>query len=654
VPRRLLLCAALLAFASSASAVDGEVEVGLGGVVPADGWTPLKVRLALEADAAPLVGRVILDRPSFAVSGYAAAFSLQPGASTVVRLCVPVGLGKSYAVRIEDADGETLRTIEPQADWHSLENRERLAILLAPTGLGILSGKSHGKDRPRLAHLSPADLPRDPRPLQEASAIFIPGDADAALVDLCGDAGAVEVLERYVQDGGRLVFLAKPGVPPPWQGTAAEVLLPVQGYTLRSLPAESFEFLLGSLPAGDVAVLEGKLRPGASWRQHSGSVGIIAERAVGQGTVAFVGFDLDEARVRNASKLERLVATLTPTRGRPPWRLKPKRLQKVAAEVFQGRAPLSTLGFVFLAAAIALHVLIMGPIASLASKRRSPWPPLLLPPALSFTLGCAILLVGAATRGDPEARSIEFVVHGEGHAESQLELGLYAGADASFSLDLPRRWNPTLQKRAALDYLTFRAPGPALVFRDGRPVSLAPIAVPARGFSQLRLRGRATGGPRLSIVCDPQDVNVVEVTNRGSEPLSALHLVVFEGKSARIQKVATLAPGESSRCDRRSGVALQRKLDITGDLFDPLDAEAEPILIHRVAELLFMKHGRAPLSSASTDTDAPKTDREFPSAWVLNIDLAAAPPATVRADGEPLSPQQIRCVRVDLLPVRDP
>jgi hypothetical protein len=647
-----MLAASALLFASSpASALDLTVEVGLNGMIPSGGWTTVKARCHLPPGEPPLTGRVVLDRPSFAVSAYAAPVTLTPGKTTVVRLCVPIGMGKNYKVRVVDGSGRTLVEAGPKDPWQALEVRDRLCVLLGGKGLGALSGKE--KDRPRLARVSPRDLPWDPRALEQVSTIFLPGDADADVVDLCNDARSVTLLRRYVSEGGRLVFLARPGVPPPWKGSLLEQLVPVQRAKLRSLDSQALVFMLGETPKGELTVLDAALRPGATWKHHDGSVGLVAQRTLGRGKVGFFAFDLDDPAVRDSEKLGKVLSSLAPHRSSFTFMLREKGAEELAREVFEARRPLGTLAFNLLLFAILLHVLALGPLASHVAKRRGPWRGLLVPPAASLIIGVVVLVAGALSRGDPEVRAVEFVFHdaerpGTGYA--QLEAGLFAGSDTSFALELPSRWNPTLQERSGLDVLTFRAPGPALEFREGGVASLEPLVVPAGGFSQLRLRGAASG-PRLRLRDVPDEPDQIELTSlestRAIEGMFGLEFGV--NGDVRIRPLAPLAAGASIRWGPGASELIDTLQPIGLDVFEVEPGLGADILARRIASLLLGEFMRSPVMGTGK-----KARRTFPRAWVVLIERGADPPFVARDQTGTLPVENLHHLRLHMIPVGEP
>jgi hypothetical protein len=255
-----------------------------------------------------------------------------------------------------------------------------------------------------------------------------------------------------------------------------------------------------------------------------------------------------------------------------------------------------------------------------------------------------ILLVAALARGEPEGRSLEFLVHTKsGVCETQLELALFAGPDTTFAVDLRNGWNPTLQKRSALDALTFRAPSPTLEFRDGKPSTLSPFVVPANGFTQLRVRSSGDSSEtRAQLNPSPSDTTQLELRNLGTTPLTNLSLLSMADKAATWQLLPDLEAGKSLLLKPLTGppIASGEEPPIDGDLFNPEDTPTLQVFNRRVALLLLRAYKRIHRKADS-----------FPSRWAISIELDAEFPLILRSGEAELTDDRLRCVRVHMFPV---
>ena len=93
----------LVACASTGAALEVDVKVGLGGLLVPDTWAPIQVTVTLDADAEPLRGQVVLERPRQAVSRCVTPLEVAPGSRTTVTLAAPIGLA-SQEYRIDVLD----------------------------------------------------------------------------------------------------------------------------------------------------------------------------------------------------------------------------------------------------------------------------------------------------------------------------------------------------------------------------------------------------------------------------------------------------------------------------------------------------------------------------------------------------------------------
>src|SRR5690606_10475709 len=187
-----------------AAALEAEARLGIDGRVGGS-WTPLEVALRAAPDEPAVRGRVSVTLRGFAPC--VAPFALEPGASTRVQLEVPVLPGQGYTVRVEDASGTLLRTVEP-ASWEAVTDDERWIVIADPDALAVVSGIP---GRRCIARPSPERLRGyGARVLDGVTALVLPlDDRDPGLHELVRDAAAVAAIGQFVRAGGRLLLLPR-------------------------------------------------------------------------------------------------------------------------------------------------------------------------------------------------------------------------------------------------------------------------------------------------------------------------------------------------------------------------------------------------------------------------------------------------------------
>jgi len=645
--------------AGPAAAVEAHVRVGLDGFLVAGAWTPLEVRCTVAPDEPPLDGAVLCDLPGDAVGRVRADVRAAPGTTSVVRLAVPVGAGRTYGVRVVDGAGRTVASTEPLATWTLVEPDDGLALVV---GGRRLPGFGADEALPRLARVGPERLPRASGVLEGLRAIFLCGDA-GGLREVARDPEAVTALRRFAEAGGTLVVA--PGGPTAfWTGTPLAALLPVgdaAGWTSR--PPEDVARVVGGLdPAGGpIPVLSTVLRRGARGEEdRRGRDPLVARRALGRGRVVFVAFDLEHPRVRRAPGLRNVLAELA--RRAPPWpRLPPRELEREAAAAFAAYPALGPGGFYLLVLAVLVHIGAIGPVASLVGKRRGARAGLLLAPAASFGVAAGVLAVATLARGEAEARLVTWSFHAAGSRQAavQVDVGLFAGAGGAFTVEVPPGLRPTARSRDDLALLLPRAPVPAAEIAGGRVVAVGPVAVPARGHARVELAGAAGTdgggrflGPPLRVTASgpPDAWPTLRVVTDGAGPLAGLYGLAIHDHGppfARLDRLPEVSPGVTVEWDASEGAPLEAS---GADPLDPFDGgrRAVDALVHAVGWRLLQERQRAVAG-------APRAAARFPTAWVIRVVEEAADRGanglTVR-DGEG-RPVATRVLRVALWPAED-
>lgn len=670
-----LACALLLA--GPARGLEVQVDVGLDGLVVDGAWTPIEVRCTLRPDEPRLEGRVVLARPREAVASVEVALTVEPGETGVARLAAPGGPGVTYTVSVLDAAGRRLAEATPEGATALLLPDERLVLFVGPVGLPAL-GQGAVDDRPRVARLAPARLPRDVHALSAARAVVLkaPASADADHVELARDPAAAAALERYVRGGGTLVLAAGDGAF--WRDGPLDALAPARVDGRGQEPPGALEPLLGA-PEGAraVGVVTCTPRPGARVTWAGERHPLVIERALGRGRVVLVTFDLDRDGARGAAATASFLDGLLARPPATPPLLRGADALALLGDLQEATPPLGTGWFYGLALAAAAQVVGVSLFTAVMVRRRGAWAGLFTPPLTSLGVAAALLVAGALARGGPRVTTLLLEVPdpGGGAAAVHAAVGLAAGRAASFSLEVPPPLRPDAQSASAFDLLRPRGARAALRLRPGRPALVTPLELGGHGRRALLLVGRAVDGdpgldlgPRVAaralpiLVSAPSARGVgerlqpaggvwpqVEVTSREEVPLEGLRVLTFGPAGARLGALAPLSPGESVTFTAGLSDVVAgdppplpaRDLEVAG----PGAPAALDALLARVARRLEAAWLRAAAATPHPDA-AP-----LPAAWVLHARLepGSAVPVLDEA-GRPLPDALTRTVRITCAP----
>ena len=634
--------AGLLACVSPSAALEVDVEVGLGGHLVADTWAPVQVTVTLGEDEPPLTGQVVLERPRQAVSTCAAPIEVAPGERATVFLAAPVGLAsQDYRVEVLDAAGERLTSVTPAETWNLLGDDQQLVVLVGRPSLQALRGE---RDLlPRLAHLPPGRVPREPRALRGAAAVCLKGDRSAELRELAEDPAAIACLRQDVLEGGQLIVFADQHEPTPfWTGTLLAELLPVVRVRGQlQLGPRALESELGVAPDEPVWSLDALQAPGATPPP-------VISRALGLGRVALVTVDVDQPALRGLNGTTGFLARLVRRPPRTTPRLRDEALSEVSARAFAATPTLSALALSLLLLGVIVHLLALGPLTGWVTRRRSAWAGLAIPPVASLLLAGVILLIAALTRGPGRAQSLIYTFQDPDRAQawSQLDLGLFAGASDDFEVELGPHLRPRPQRRPRLDALRFRRPEPTLRFSEGRPVSVGPVYVPARGHTWLELDAiveRDAAPPALTpppLVAlrrslDPDaEWPVFELRHDGAGRLRHVLLVAVGISETRVGLVE-LVGGEPLAWRPESGALLGEVPPLEASPFE--HAAGRRALLLDLAQRLERERHRAAAATSPLERVA------FPAYWAVVLRPVDDPALVVRdARGAELAPRQLQ------------
>lgn len=549
------LLAAVCGCVLPARALDFEVEVGLGGCEQRGAWTPLLVRCALGPEEVPFVGRAVLGIEGYAVGEYAVPLEVPPGGEARAVLCVPTALGGEREVRLVDTAGRVLARAEARRGREWIGAADRLVLGVGGEGLAALRGQ--GGKGVRVATLPESSWPalRDPRSLAAVSTLALLGDGGGRLASLADDPAAVRALQRYVVDGGNLLFVARRGAPFAWRGTRLEALLPVEGLRQAAVGSHALAPLVGALPTARVPVATGTLRSGARWRQRVAGLGLLAERPLGLGRVLFLGFDPDAEPVRRGKRVGAFLLSLVAPSS-PSVRIGVLRegCEEFVDVLALQRRPLAPLGFVGLSCVLLLHLVILG-LAPAYLRRRGPWSAYLGPPLACGALGLGLLVAVALSRSGARAASLTVALHSVLDRAAVPDRGAclttvacWSARNASLRLELAAGVYPALEGASPLDSLQFRQASPTYEGAPASPSRLGPLSVSANGVRGLALRTPPLLAPRLALERSPVGGLVLRSLEREAR-LEGVALLVVETAGVRVLWVGSLSPGEATALD---------------------------------------------------------------------------------------------------------
>ncbi len=643
MPALALACA--LSGAAPAQALEVEARLGLDHLVGGS-WAPLEVDLQAGPDERR-AGEVAVTFTGARLGRCSTSFSLAPGQAHTVRLEVPVLPGHPYEVRVEDERGALLAQVEPTS-WEVLDPDVRWVAVVEPAVVQALLALRDA-DRPRVSRVGAGALAAcSERVLASLTAVVVPLDPrDADVGELLRDRAALDRLEHYVRQGGRLVLVAAAGAPAP--PDELQGLLPLRDPRPVPIQRRTLSPLLGEAEV-DVTLpaLRGELVPGARWLYEAGDHGLVAERPLGDGAVLLVTVDPDALPARAAPHLPRILGQVVGRRApvrQPELSRMAAGLEGVARAALEARAPLSVLGFGLVAAALLVHVLILGPLAVRWGRRRGPWSGLLLPPLVSSALALVVFALAALSRGGPgEVRSLELAVQrGLSPPAVRAELGLVVQESGRLEVELPRHWSPVLRGRSLLEALHFRERPPALRFGEGARLRFGPLRLSAGDVTRVGLEGpgeplayslRAEGEGQWRLRCE-------------EPPLAAIGLRLADGE-VRWGPLSRAASGSEAAEARWSVAGAERAF--TGEGRPRL--ERDPFAGEGGDELLAAM-GQA-LAEAG-DRQAPHERARVADDWLLLLTPSPGPAAEVAAgaDGEQ-QPLPLRALRVTAVPLGAP
>ncbi len=272
-------------------------EVGVDNCYRSGGITPIKVTLDNNGDS--IEGRLSLT-PNDGGKGTEMAIDLpRRGHKVYTLFCRLRGSGidafeaASWDLRLWDkrSGGRALhrQKLEP-------EQEEKATLVLSCTGDGSGLQFLHDKERYRIQHLSPNEMPRQWPGYGPADVVALNGPAWQEMDDEQRAA-----LRVWLDQGGHAVLCGES--PTEWRDPEAAGLIGCAPKDLASLPRLECVTEWAGQPyqasAGKLMTISGPLRPGAEKLLVEGARPIVISRPTVKGRVVWVGFDPFSQTIRN-------------------------------------------------------------------------------------------------------------------------------------------------------------------------------------------------------------------------------------------------------------------------------------------------------------------------------------------------------------------
>jgi hypothetical protein len=280
----LLFLLAGLGTAAPAQAATVEARVGFDGAVALGVPVPLEVQVVPGSERGRVL--VVVEAPALGPLGRAVERTVVPldaipGVPQVVRVPVVVGdLREPLRIRVRLGNRDIAHT-DLAVDPARVGSRMVVALSAVHSGLEILR---RVPGRVVTAYVEPPDLPREWQAYLGVDLLIL-RDLDPSRLDRAQR----DALVTWVELGGRLLVVARPGAPPP---AFLDPLLPAragQERVLETLPGFGSRFG-APLPQGPYPVVGLLPREGAG-SLGEGTIRVLAWRPAGLGEVFLAGFD---------------------------------------------------------------------------------------------------------------------------------------------------------------------------------------------------------------------------------------------------------------------------------------------------------------------------------------------------------------------------
>lgn len=615
----LLVLATLMFLFPSLAVADGspsglmmEVEAAFDGYFKYGEWLPVWVRL--ENSGPDLQAEIQVQVIS---GGGTAIFAAPAVLPTGSRKRIPVYVlpnNYSHELKVQLVAGNEVLTaqkipVKPQP------NHTYLVGLVAPErgALSLIVGASlPGRERPKaFVDLSLADLPEQPEGVRSFDCLIL-NDVDTAL--LTPEKGAT--LEAWVRQGGRLVIGGGAGA----MRTAAglpESLLPLAPLDLLELDAlpglADFAGAEAVRVPGPFIMAVGDLAEGRTLAAQD-DLPLVRERAVGNGSVDFVAFDLAvspfDAWTGTTAFWERL---LSPGAAYPEW-LPPdvSSRQMRSGQMIYALSNLPSLDLPSirgLGALLAVYVFLIGPVNYfvLRWRKRLHWAWVTIP-LITVVFSAGAFGVGYALRGtDLILNKIAvFELQPDGMASVTSYLGLFSPARQSYEIKVV---GGGLLSSLSTEYNSWGPGGPIvaqeMVFLQGDPGRVRGLAVNQWSMQTFMTEGLWTEfGQVVGDLQIESETLTGAVRNETDQTLTDVVLVL----GSRFIRLGDLSPGQEAPVKMDLGNSTQRfgppiSYRLFEDQFNqpgPGGPQREVELKRTVVESLFGQSGRfGPISSVA-------------------------------------------------------
>ncbi len=474
-----LVAALLVPFASPVAAAEGltmEVRTLLAGHARVGSWMAVSVRL--KNDGPPIVGELRLGGVQ-GTSRFGVAVDLPTQSDkTYVLHAQPPAFGREIDIVLVDGT-TTLATQKVQFAVHEANQlvvgviAERPQDLIAT--IDLLPNQS--QIAPIILPLQPTDLPERVEAWQAIDRL-IWQDIDSGTLS----PAQLAALRGWIAGGGRLIIVGG-STGPGALAAFSDDLLPYRPAATIDVAATSLAGLLGAAPADapDLPALSGALIAGRSLAVVGDRV-IAAERTVGSGAVALIGFDPSTEWIAAADVADGFWRRLIPARSNQSLSLtNDGDLVNAVAQLPALALPPVTGLF----AILGLYILLVGPINYLVLKRlgKREWAWATIPALIAiFAIGAYGF--GASLRGSSIIVNEVALVRGAPgttDGTAQVYVGVFSPTRGTYQLRFPS--GALLSPPIIGDTFGGNPTGPTLDVLQGEPSQVRNLAV---GFGSLR------------------------------------------------------------------------------------------------------------------------------------------------------------------------
>lgn len=446
-------------------------------------WMPLSIDLENPWQDVEAEVRVRVPRANGGVT-FTTPVSLPAGAHKLVSLFIlPNNYSHSLDVELV-SDGKVL--VSKKAAMNPLMNVNVLIGLMSPErgALSLLSGVLYpNNQRPvQVVDVNLWQLPEQMEGLRSFDVLIINSVDTSKLTP-----GQTSALTAWVQHGGRLVIGGGAGAELTLSGLPAD-LLPVKLDGKQNLSGESLDGLVSfakgqEIKAAGEFVVNKTILTESQVLAGKGDLPLVSERSNGKGFVDFIALDLSSSPFEGWSSTTRFWETLLRTSG--DFFNQPTDVSQRSMRASMMNSPLTMIpsmelpSIKWLAAILAIYILIVGPInyLLLKKKNRLHWAWFTIP-------GVTILFSGAAFGGGYLMKGNDILIHKLGVLEIQpggsaqvsSYMGLFSPSQKSYQVEVPggSLLSPIMDEN--LPY-NIAGPGSEITLIQGKPSILKGLSI---------------------------------------------------------------------------------------------------------------------------------------------------------------------------------